>query len=170
MTAAQTVILLGIGANLAPDGHGTPRAGCEAALDVLRDSGITITGQSRWFETAPVPISDQPWFVNAVIMAKTELDAAATLAVLHDTEARFGRKRRVRNEARVLDIDLLDFGGVVNDDAGLSLPHPRMDQRAFVLFPLRDLLPDWTHPVTGERVQDMIARLPADQTIRPLAE
>jgi 2-amino-4-hydroxy-6-hydroxymethyldihydropteridine diphosphokinase len=113
-------------------------------------------------------MSDQPWFKNAVVHATTTLNAADTLAVLHDVEANFGRQRRIRNEARVLDIDLLDFGGMHSEDPSLHLPHPRMHQRAFVLLPLQDLAPEWIHPVTGETIQALIAALPDDQIIRPV--
>ena len=161
-------ILLGIGANLAPDGFSGPREGCLAALETLTSVGVEITAISRWFETAPVPISDQPWFMNAVAMGKTGMSAAQTLAVLHQVEALFGRQRRVRNEARVLDIDLLDFDGVYSDNPELMLPHPRMHQRAFVLHPLRDLVSDWVHPASGLGIDELIALLPAEQTIRPV--
>ena len=170
MASAKTRIILGIGANLAPDGYATPRAGCEAALAALSANGICIVKQSRWFETAPVPVSDQPWFVNAVIVAETEMDAPATLAVLHSLEAEFGRQRRVRNEARVLDIDLLDYDGAQSETDSLMLPHPRMHERAFVLYPLADVLPDWVHPVSGADISSLIAALSVDQTIRPMAE
>lgn len=161
-------IFLGIGANLTPDGFASPQAGCEAALNALSDSNIDIQNISRWFESAPVPVSDQPWFKNAVVHATTTLNAADTLAALHDVEANFGRQRRIRNEARVLDIDLLDFGGMHSEDPSLHLPHPRMHQRAFVLLPLQDLAPEWIHPVTGETIQALIAALPDDQIIRPV--
>ena len=163
-------ITLGIGANLPPDGFSGPREGCMAALEELKTQNIEITGISRWFETAPVPISDQPWFVNAVIIGKTAMTASETLAVLHHTEAQFGRKRRVRNEARVLDIDLLDFDRMLSDKPELVLPHPRMHQRAFVLYPLRDLMPDWVHPVSGVGIGELIEDLPPDQPIRPVQD
>lgn len=170
----KTDIYLGIGANLTPDGFTSPQAGCEAALDDLSGYGIEIVKISRWFESAPVPMSDQPWFINAVVHATTSRNAAETLAALHEVEAQFGRQRRVRNEARVLDIDLLDFGGMHSDDmhsddASLLLPHPRMHQRAFVLLPLHDLAPDWVHPMTGESIQSLIDALPDGQIIRPLS-
>ena len=164
----KTEIYLGIGANLTPDGFESPQAGCEAALDNLSAQNIDVQKISRWFESAPVPVSDQPWFKNAVVHATTTLNAADTLAALHKVEAHFGRQRRIRNEARVLDIDLLDFGGMHNDDLSLLLPHPRMHQRAFVLLPLRDLAPDWVHPVTGISIQTLIDALPDDQIIRPV--
>jgi 2-amino-4-hydroxy-6-hydroxymethyldihydropteridine diphosphokinase len=163
-------ILLGIGANLIPDGYASVRDGCEAAIAMLSDHGIRLDRQSRWFETAPVPISDQPWFVNAVLLAHTALSPEETLAQLHAIESQFGRTRNVRNEARVLDIDLLDYGGEVIDEPSLTLPHPRLHQRAFVLMPLRDILPEWTHPKTGDDVTAMISALPAEQDIRAMAE
>ena len=85
-----------------------------------------------------MPVSDQPWFQNAVVWVDTDLDAAALMAVLHDRESRFGRIRSIRNEARVLDIDIVDFRGEARDD-NLQLPYPRMHLRGFVLIPLRDL-------------------------------
>ena len=164
----KTDIYLGIGANLTPDGFESPQAGCEAALDALPAYDIDVQKISRWFESAPVPVSDQPWFKNAIVYATTTLNAGDTLAALHEVEAQFGRQRRIRNEARVLDIDLLDFGGMYSDDASLLLPHPRMYQRAFVLLPLQDLAPDWVHPVTGKTIQSLIDALPDDQIIRPV--
>ena len=170
MNASATRIILGIGANLVPDGYKTPQQGCAAALEQLAQHDITILEQSRWFETAPVPVSDQPWFVNAVILAETALPAAAVLAALHHIENQFGRTRNQRNEARVLDIDLVDYDGMVSGSDELALPHPRMHERAFVLLPLYDVMPDWVHPVTRSSISTLIAALPADQMIRPMVD
>ncbi len=84
--------------------------------------------------------------------------------------ANLAGQENVRNEARVLDIDLLDYDGEVIDEPSLTLPHPRLHQRAFVLMPLRDILPEWTHPKTGDDVTAMISALPAEQDIRAMAE
>lgn len=130
--------------------------------------GIRSAATSLFYETAPVPVSDQPWFVNAVAAVETDLDAASLLAVLHQVEQEFGRVRRERNEARVLDLDLIDYKGMVSAGSPL-LPHPRMAERAFVLLPLRDVAPGWRHPVSGRTVDDLIAALPPDQAIRPLS-
>ena len=108
---STTRLLIGLGANLTPDGYATPQAGCEAAMVMLGDLGVNVTRMSRWYESAPVPPSDQPWYLNAVAEAVTSFDAAQTLAVMHQVESDFGRVRSVRNAARVLDLDLLDFGG-----------------------------------------------------------
>ena len=162
----STDILIGIGANLVPDGFDTARAGCEAAIARLPAHGISITAVSPWFETAPVPASDQPWFNNAVIAARTRLSMHETLQRLHVVESEFGRVRAVRNEARVLDMDLLDYGGVHSQDNDVMLPHPRLHERAFVLLPLQDVAPDYIHPVSGLTVADMIGALPPDQPVR----
>ena len=159
-------LFIGLGANLTPDGYASPREGCVAAVSALADVGVRLSALSNWYESAPLPISDQPWYLNAVAEATTELDAASTLAALHDIERRFGRVRTERNAARVLDLDLLDFAGMVNDANDLALPHPRLHERAFVLFPLGELCPDWVHPVSGIAIQDLIAMIPANQQIR----
>ena len=165
-----TDILIGIGANLVPDGFATPRSGCEAAITRLPDVGIAVVRISAWFETAPVPLTDQPWFVNAVIAARTSLSMHNTLQGLHRVEAQFGRVRMVRNEARVLDLDLLDFGGIRHEDDHITLPHPRMHQRAFVLLPLQDVAPDYVHPGRGSGIADLVAALPSDQIIRRVSD
>ena len=161
-----TAILIGIGANLVPDGYSSVREGCEAAIAQLADMAIEVTAVSPWYETAPVPISDQPWFNNAVIAARTGLPVEQALAALHQIEAGFGRVRTVKNAARVLDLDLLDYGGAQVAEARITVPHPRLHQRAFVLLPLRDVAPDYLHPGNGRSVDEMIALLPADQQIR----
>ena len=159
-------LFIGLGANLTPDGYAGPREGGMAALSALADEGVHLSALSHWYESAPVPISDQPWYLNAVAEATTELDAASTLAALHQIERRFGRVRIERNAARVLDLDLLDFAGMVSDTSKLALPHPRLHERAFVLLPLGELCPDWVHPVSGIAIQDLIAMIPASQQIR----
>ena len=159
-------LFIGLGANLTPDGYASPREGCVAAVSALADEGVHLSALSHWYESAPVPISDQPWYLNAVAEATTKLDAASTLAALHHIEQRFGRVRIERNAARVLDLDLLDFAGMVSNASNLALPHPRLHERAFVLLPLGELCPHWVHPVSGIAIQDLIAMIPANQQIR----
>lgn len=164
------MILLGVGANLPSPSTGSPRSTCESALAALPGEGVQIAKLSRWYESAPVPASDQPWYVNAVALLDTELDSAALLAVLHRVEVAFGRRRGEKNAARVLDLDLLAYGGEVRTgESGPHLPHPRLHERAFVLLPLCDVAPNWRHPVSGLTVEALIARLPDSATARPLA-
>ncbi|MDD3444951.1 MAG: 2-amino-4-hydroxy-6-hydroxymethyldihydropteridine diphosphokinase [Zavarzinia sp.] len=139
------------------------------ALEMRGD--MRIRAASRLWETAPVPVSDQPWYVNAVFRVETELSPTEMLAALHEIEAAFGRVRRERWEARVLDLDLLSYGDLIIDGDQLRelvLPHPRMAERAFVLLPLAEIAPDWRHPGTGVAIADLVAGLPSDQLCRPL--
>jgi 2-amino-4-hydroxy-6-hydroxymethyldihydropteridine diphosphokinase len=163
-------ILVAVGANLPSPEFGPPLATCEAAWRELERRGLRLVRRSRWFETAPVPPSDQPWFVNGVAVVETGLPPEALLALLHDVEKRFGRERREVNAARVLDLDIVACGDLVRTEPPPILPHPRLHERAFVLLPLADVAPDWRHPVDGRTVAEMIRALPADQPIRPLAE
>jgi 2-amino-4-hydroxy-6-hydroxymethyldihydropteridine diphosphokinase len=164
-------IILGLGANL-PGRFGPPRAALGAALARLEAAEVALTGRSPWYESAPVPMSDQPWYVNGVVTVTTELDPAALLALLLATEAEIGRERSVQNAARVIDLDLLAYGEIVRKPpkAVPELPHPRLAARAFVVLPLVDLLPGWRHPETGTAVADMARVLPAGQQIRVLAD
>lgn len=156
------MILIALGANLDHPRFGSPQATCEAALETLSARGITVLKKSRWFRTEPVPVSDQPWFVNGVASVSTSLDPSALMELLHAIEADFGRTRRIRNEARLLDLDLLAYDMRVSKAQETPvLPHPRMAERTFVLYPLDDLAPGWLHPVTGRTAREMIAALPA---------
>jgi 2-amino-4-hydroxy-6-hydroxymethyldihydropteridine diphosphokinase len=161
------MILLGVGANLAGPDQPTPLATCRAALKRLSAYQVTLRAVSPWYESEPVPKSDQPWYVNAVARVDSCLDPAALLENLHSIELQFGRVRGAINAARSLDLDLLDHDGVVIAGPSVpTLPHPRMHSRAFVLMPLRDLCPGWRHPVSGSGLAELISRLPDDQVIR----
>lgn len=163
------MILIGLGANLEHPRYGPPRQTLEAALEALRKSGVVILARSRWYRSAPVPPSDQPWFVNAVASVETSLSPAALLARLHEIEARFGRSRRRRNEARVLDLDLLAYHDRVSAPGESPvLPHPRLAERAFVVLPLAEVAPDWRHPVSGLGVSELVGRLDPAETAEPL--
>jgi 2-amino-4-hydroxy-6-hydroxymethyldihydropteridine diphosphokinase len=164
------MILVALGANLPSPEHGPPRQTLSAALDALAAEGVTVMRRSRWYETAPVPVSDQPWYVNGVAVVETGMTPIELLSLLHGVEERFGRVRGERNAPRIVDLDLLTYGDIVGDGTdGLVLPHPRLHQRAFVLLPLRDVAPHWRHPRLGRTVDEMIAALPPDQAARPLS-
>lgn len=166
----NTPLIIGVGGNLPTAEFGPPRATCGAALHLLsQQPGIEITGRAGWYETAPVPVSDQPWFVNGAVAVSTNHTPESLMALLLDIEARFGRARGERNAARILDLDLLTIGDrVLTGDP--EVPHPRLHSRAFALLPIRDIDPEWRHPVLGRTVREMCAALPPDQEIRPLAD
>jgi len=156
-----------IGGNLIPEGFKTLEEVMSEAMKALSEQGLTIAKCSQWYETAPVPVSDQPWFLNAVMAIETALTETELLALLHEVEANFGRVRNIRNEARILDLDLIDYDGLVRDDDAITIPHPRMHLRAFVLLPIQDLAPQWCHPVSKVDVVTLIAEMPEGQDIRP---
>lgn len=163
------MILIGLGANLPSARHGEPKATLAAALAALEAEGVATLARSRWYRTAPMPPSDQPWFVNAVAAVATRRRPAELLALLHEIEARFGRRRdQQRNEARPIDLDLLAYDDAVVEEGGLVLPHPRLHERAFVLLPLAEVAPSWRHPRLARTVEALIADLPADQVATPM--
>lgn len=182
----RTPVILGLGSNLQGPGGRSPLENLQAALGELAVSGCRIIAVSPWYESAPVPPSDQPWFVNGVASIETDLPPDELLDMLHKIEAGFGRVRRRRLEARILDLDILDYGGLVlpdrdrwrKTDGGegqgrLFLPHPRMHQRVFVLRPLADILadilPEWRHPVLDRNVSELLAALTDAGEVRRLS-
>jgi 2-amino-4-hydroxy-6-hydroxymethyldihydropteridine diphosphokinase len=164
-------ILIGLGANLPNPRHGAPVATLEAALSALAERGLQITARSAWWESAPVPASDQPWFVNGVVEVRTKLGPEDLLALLHGVEAAFGRVRTIPNAPRILDLDLLAYGSLLRTGPEPPLlPHPRLAERGFVLRPLAQIRATWRHPATGLTVAEMIARLPAGVPVRQLPQ
>lgn len=164
-------IYVGFGANI-PSAAGPPRKTVEAAIKRLRRADIVIVRQSPWYKSPAFPDPAEPDFVNGVIEVDTRLDSAAFLAELHAIERYFGRIRKRKWEPRTLDLDLLDFKGELrssDDGDALNLPHPRMQDRDWVLLPLRDVAPDWRHPRSGVSVDDLIAGLTGPLTAAPIA-
>lgn len=168
-TPDEAPILIGLGANL-PSPVGGPRETCEAALAALSRAGVAIARRSRWYRSAPVPVSDQPWFVNGVAAIETMLDPAALLDLMLGVERRLGRVREERWGPRLIDLDLLDYRGLVRAGPAPILPHPRLAERAFVLLPLAEVAPGWRHRGTGATIADLIAALPAGQAIEPFVQ
>ena len=140
---------IGIGANV-----GDPHAAVGLAIEALAQLPETrLVKQSSLYKTAPVGYLDQPDFINAVAQVQTGLDPEALLAHLLDIEIRFGRTRSVRNAPRTLDLDLLLYGDRSLQSPRLTLPHPRMKERAFVLVPLAEIAPHASVGAWGEAAQ-----------------
>ena len=148
---------------------GDPHETLAAAARAVSALGI-LEGGSSLYRTEPVGgPPGQPAYLNAVVALRPDpryRAPAALLNALLAIERAHGRERRERWAARTLDLDLLDLGGAVRDEPQLSLPHPRMMNRAFVLAPLCELAPDWRHPLTGEGACDALARVGADGVAR----
>jgi 2-amino-4-hydroxy-6-hydroxymethyldihydropteridine diphosphokinase len=164
------MILVAIGANLPGPGGIAPLLTCERALaEIAVLPGLTLVAASPWYETAPMPPSGQPPYINGVARLAGDITPEALLAALQAIEARFGRVRGVANAARTLDLDIIDLDGLRRAAPDPILPHPRAHERGFVLAPLADIAPTWRHPVLGESATALLAALPA-QPIRKLAE
>lgn len=162
------MILVAIGANL-PDRFGrSPLATCRDAAEALRAlTGLRLVSVSPFYRTAPVPPSGQPDYVNGMVRLAGAADPAELLARLQAIEARAGRVRGAANAARILDLDLIALNGLVRDQPDPVLPHPRAHLRGFVLQPLRDVAPDWVHPLLGAGADALLRALPP-QDVAPL--
>lgn len=147
------MILIGLGSNV--DGPwGTPRETVQHALRELDGAGTALVVASRLVETMPFGKVNQPSFVNAAAEITTAMPPETLMHHLHDIERRAGRRRRMRWGPRTLDLDLLDYHGLVRRGL-LKLPHPGIAERDFVLTPLVEIAPQWRHPVTRRSAQTM---------------
>jgi len=155
------MIVVALGANL-PSAVGPPEVTIRAALAALAKRGAAPKAVSHLWRTPAWPDGRDPPFVNAAADIATALAPEALLMLLHDIETEFGRDRSAgRNAPRPLDLDLIDYNGRVQAGPP-ELPHPRMAERGFVLVPLKDIAPDWRHPVSGKTIDALIAALPAE--------
>lgn len=159
------MILIGLGANLNGK-YGSPEDALRACAVQFANHGLNITAASHIWQSAPVPMSDQPWYKNAVCMIETQHGAKDLLNVLSEIEHKAGRVRSIQDAPRVLDLDLLSYGTIEMETQRLKLPHPRLHERAFVLYPLQEIVPDWRHPTLHKSVDDMIMNLPKGQKIK----
>ncbi len=154
------MILIAFGANLpGPDGA-PPHQTCLSAIRAVAAlPGLRLEAVSRFYATAPIPVSDQPPYINGVMRLSGEAEPARLLADILAIEARFGRTRSQANAARSLDLDLIAMGGCLRAPPMPDpiLPHPRAHQRAFVLVPLIDVAPEWRHPRLGLTAAELLA-------------
>ena len=165
------MIFIGIGGNISFGGQPV-LATLNAAVQCMSEHGIRIDKCSSFYHSRPVPVSDQPWFFNAVVSCTTHLSPHELLSALLSIEEKFGRMRSkdstIKNAARTLDLDIVDYDGRMFSDDVLDLPHPRLTSRAFILLPLFEIAPDWKHPVTGESIASLVRTLSAEDLANTL--
>lgn len=154
------MILIGLGGNLA-SAIGEPPATFRAALTMLARHGVKILARSQVYFSPPWPNGDGPPYYNQAVRAASRLAPGALMQLLLRVEVAHGRVRREKWGPRTLDLDLIDYQGLVTDAEHLALPHPWIEERAFVLKPLADIAPDWRHPITGRTAISAMAALGA---------
>ena len=127
----------------------------------LEQAGVPVSAASSLWRNPAWPAGmGYPDYLNGVLSVSFDGSAAELLDVLQKLELDAGRVRTERNAPRPLDLDIIDFKGMPHKSAKLTLPHPRMAARAFVLLPLAEVAPDWRHTLTGQSIMELLARLP----------
>jgi len=154
------VVYLGLGSNL-----GDREANIAEALRRLGEK-VHIETMSSLYETEPVGVREQPWFLNAVCEGDTGLSPFELLSFVKGIERSMGRKPSVRWGPRLIDIDILFYDELVHHDEELTIPHPRIQERRFVLVPLAEIAPGLVHPVLGLSVKQMLERLSDSSKVR----
>ena len=147
---------IGIGSNL-----GVPAENCQKAIRLIRATpDIDVEAQSSLYKSEPVGNKDQNWFINAVVAIKTSLSPEALLEAILTIEKNFGRERRKKWGPRIIDLDLLVYEDQVRNTNDLTLPHPEMSSRRFVLLPFSEIAGDYLHPQENKSIQDLLRELP----------
>jgi 2-amino-4-hydroxy-6-hydroxymethyldihydropteridine diphosphokinase len=161
------LVLIGFGSNL-----GDSVQICLAAIERLRSHPhIRVIETSSLYRTKPQMLAGQPWFVNGVVLCETDLSAEDLLHTIQQIERDFGRNRLFRWGPRTLDLDLLTFGEHQINLSSLTIPHPRLHERRFVLIPLLEVAPEWVHPtlrVSAHNLLDRILDDAGDQQVERL--
>jgi 2-amino-4-hydroxy-6-hydroxymethyldihydropteridine diphosphokinase len=155
-----TTVYLSLGSNV-----GDRVENLQSAIGRLRNFG-EVRSVSSFYETEPVEFTAQPWFLNCAVQLSTEKTAEEFLAGILEIERQFGRRRDQLKGPRTLDIDMLLFGDSIVEAQGLTIPHPAMHQRRFVLEPLAEIAAEVRHPVLQRTVREMLDALPAGQAVR----
>ena len=160
----QKTVFLSLGSNL-----GDRAANLRAALDKLAGLG-TVEAVSAFYETEPVELAAQPWFLNCAAKLSTEKMPRQLISGILSLERSMGRQRMQKNGPRIIDIDILLFGASVIDTESLTVPHPRLHERRFVLEPLAEIAAEVRHPVFKRTVRELRDALPAGQAVRRRVE
>jgi 2-amino-4-hydroxy-6-hydroxymethyldihydropteridine diphosphokinase len=156
----HTRVYLSLGSNV-----GDRAANLNTAIDRLRALG-EVVGVSSFYETEPVEFTAQPWFLNCAVTLDSDKSPKQLLAGILDIEQQLGRRRAQKKGPRIIDIDILLFANSIVEEQGLTIPHPAMQERRFVLQPLAEIAPDVLHPVFKRTIRELRDALAPGQAVR----
>ena len=157
------IVYLSLGSNL-----GDREANLRTAIEKLGEFG-NIAAISSFYETEPVEVTAQPWFVNCAVKLDTEKMPRQLISAILALEQSMGRQRKQQKGPRTIDIDVLLFGSSVIEIPSLTIPHPHLHERRFVLEPLAEIAPDARHPIFKRSMRELRDALPPGQTVRKLS-
>ena len=151
---AETTVYLSLGSNI-----GDRENNLRKAIRALAEANVRVTRVSSFYETEPVDLREQPWFLNCVVRGEAETPALDLLHALRGIEAHMGSEKLVPKGPRLIDIDILLYGDATVDRPELQVPHPRMLQRKFVLVPLAEIAPNLKHPSWAGTAKQIVSNL-----------
>jgi 2-amino-4-hydroxy-6-hydroxymethyldihydropteridine diphosphokinase len=157
----MTTAYLSLGSNI-----GDRAANIARVIAALPAHGVRVIKQSRLYETEPVEMREQDWFLNGVIKVQTELQPQELMAALLGVEQSMGRQRVMPKGPRIIDLDILLFGSVILKQPQLEIPHPRLAERRFVLVPFAEIAPNVMHPVFGKTIRELLEITPDKSEVR----
>jgi len=157
----EKTVYLSLGSNV-----GDREENLRAAIRELPHAGVAVIRASAIYETEPVDLREQPWFLNCAVEAETHYDAIMLLRALREIETKMGSKKLVAKGPRLVDLDILLYGSETMDTPELQVPHPRMHLRRFVLVPLAEIAADMLHPILKKNVKRLLEETPDHSTVR----
>lgn len=159
--AEMTRVYIALGSNV-----GDREGNLARAIELLSQRGVRESRRASIYETEPVGMRDQTWFLNSVVQAETELMPTQLMNTLLEIEREMGRQRRERNGPRVIDLDILLYGTSTLKTKEVEIPHPRMAERRFVLAPLAEIAADARHPVSNKTIGELLDALEDPSEVR----
>ncbi|HEX6859342.1 MAG TPA: 2-amino-4-hydroxy-6-hydroxymethyldihydropteridine diphosphokinase [Caulobacteraceae bacterium] len=151
---ADDAVIVALGSNL-PGGYDSVESLLKAALAALEGQGLHVLVRSSWWRSAAWPDPADPPYLNGVAVVRTDLSPREVLQALHTVERAFGRERHLANAPRTLDLDLIAHGRDLIEGPAFHVPHRRAHERRFVMGPLAEIMPRWTHPRLGETAENL---------------